>query len=302
MKVYVKGGGEAKVDAPATATNGNIAVFDDSGKAIKDGGWGFRQVFPYGSYNFPDGLLIGTDIPSTEDAMFRLEIIGNGCTTNKTLHIVVEGYSYNTSDSIIYTHGVALDYVTDIYAFIYNGRLHFWLASPANYTSIFATCYKTQDSLPYNRVNGTAHMAKPSSISREVVIKPKVLGAGQIIYGSGLDTTLNAGETRYMGLGLHTNPWYRSIIIPIDGIFSNLKVYSSGAPGANQSYTYTVMVNNVAQAITCTTSGDTTNTSSDTSHTCTVPAGARICVRVVASAGAIQSSSNLFALMFTPTA
>lgn len=70
------------------------------------------------------------------------------------------------------------------------------------------------------------------------------------------------------------------------GILKNLVVYTSGAAGAGQSFIYTVRLNGVPTAITCTVSGGVAVSASDLVNSVHVVVGDRVTVQLVLSAGA----------------
>lgn len=68
--------------------------------------------------------------------------------------------------------------------------------------------------------------------------------------------------------------------ISIGGVFKNLYVVATTAPGVGKSFQYTLMVNGVASALTCTMS-DTATTASDNTNTVTVSATDKLSIRTV---------------------
>lgn len=118
------------------------------------------------------------------------------------------------------------------------------------------------------------------------------------LQGSSLLTTIAANTTRYVGLGIHTGAYLTSLVMPYSGTLKNLYVYTaSGAPGAGQSYTFTLMVNNAETSITCAISGDASSSANDTTHTANVTAGQRVALKCVFSSGAAANYVN-FALEY----
>ena len=105
-----------------------------------------------------------------------------------------------------------------------------------------------------------------------------------MIYGSSMSVALTPGTTQYCGMGLTDNAY--KIVIPWGCKIKNLYTYTSSAPGAGKSYVYTLMVDNVASALTCTLSGTATNEAHDDTHEVTVNVGQRIGLRIVTTAGA----------------
>lgn len=121
----------------------------------------------------------------------------------------------------------------------------------------------------------------------------------QSISGNSHAVQVAAGETKYIGHGLGTSAYTVGFVFAGGGTIRNLYVYSSGSPGAGQTYTCTLMKDNVAQTVTCTIV-EGSNTSSDTSHSFSIGAGQRVSLRFVASASA-ASSIVQFAFQFEPS-
>lgn len=119
--------------------------------------------------------------------------------------------------------------------------------------------------------------------------------------GSGtFGNTIAQNTTTYMGIYYANEAYTTAFVIPFNATIKNLYVYSGGAPGAGQTYTYTMMVNNSAQTVTCQISGAASNSSNDTTHSFTVSAGDRVVVRLVTSATAADSS-HIFSFEVDPT-
>ncbi len=73
--------------------------------------------------------------------------------------------------------------------------------------------------------------------------------------------------------------------VSIPGTLKNMYANSSGAPGAGQSFAYTLFKNGAAQTLTCTIS-DPDTSANDTTNTVTVASGDKIAIRCVTSATA----------------
>lgn len=87
-------------------------------------------------------------------------------------------------------------------------------------------------------------------------------------------------------------------IIPDAGTFDNLYVKLAGSPGAGKSYQFTLMVNGVASALTCTVS-DTNTTASDTSNSVSVSAGDLVSLRCVPSGTPTAREVNGWCIEYT---
>lgn len=87
--------------------------------------------------------------------------------------------------------------------------------------------------------------------------------------------------------------------MPTAGTFKNLYVSLGSAPGAGTSYTFTLLKNSVATALTTTVSG-TGTTSNDTTDTVTVGAGDTVSIQATPT-GTPGSAPCSWALSFAPT-
>ena len=107
--------------------------------------------------------------------------------------------------------------------------------------------------------------------------------------GNGSAPGLASGETAYFGISNKESTAYAGFVIPKAGTISNLRVYSDGSPGAGQTYTFTMMKNNVAQTLTCQIAAGSNN-NSDNANSFSVGAGERISLRGVSSASALPTT------------
>ena len=71
----------------------------------------------------------------------------------------------------------------------------------------------------------------------------------------------------------------RNNVVPCSGTIDQLYVSGPAAPGAGKSITYTLLVNGVASALTCTISGASQTANSDTTHSVSVSAGDLISIQ-----------------------
>lgn len=102
---------------------------------------------------------------------------------------------------------------------------------------------------------------------------PSLIAANTTTY---FNTATNVGEAQIWG------------IAPIAGHLKNLYISSSAAPGASQSYTFTLRINTNGQTLTCSISGAAT-TCNDTSHSVAIAAGQTYDFQVVTSASAANA-------------
>ncbi len=116
------------------------------------------------------------------------------------------------------------------------------------------------------------------------------------------DSALTAGNTVFMG------PWatgatelvYVQQIIPFKATITNLYVKSNTAPGAAQTYTFTLMKNGVAQSLDAVMSGAGETTANNTSRAIDVEPGDYISLRATASAGAANNPTQVGSVAIVP--
>lgn len=153
----------------------------------------------------------------------------------------------------------------------------------------------TATSTELNNLDGlTANATELNLLDNQTVLRK------QNISGNSYGTAVLAGETKYIGHGLGVSAYTVGFVFACAGTIKNLYVYSGGAPGADQTYTCTLMKDNVAQSVTCTITNSDGNLKSDTSHSFTVAAGNRVSLRFVCSAGAASTIAQ-FAFEFDPS-
>ncbi|WP_238313978.1 hypothetical protein [Methylobacterium crusticola] len=114
-------------------------------------------------------------------------------------------------------------------------------------------------------------------------------------------TPVLAGQTRFLSPGLNgTAPSVVYCAYPVAGTFSELSVVTADAPGAGESWTFTLMKLFSPTALSCTLSGTEFNEAQDLANAAAFRSNERWCIRVSASAGARTTGPILFALKFTP--
>ena len=108
-----------------------------------------------------------------------------------------------------------------------------------------------------------------------LVLIPTAYAMDQPIFGGTLDN-LSGTATEYVRINDNGQTWhgtiarsYTAVPANVSGKFKNLKVHVTIAPGAGTSYAFTLMVDGVASALTCTIS-DTAIACSDTTNQVTV--------------------------------
>ena len=99
-------------------------------------------------------------------------------------------------------------------------------------------------------------------------------------------TGIAAGLTVYLSpRGAHATESSTAVVFPIASVLKRVRVVADGSPGAGKSFTYTLRVNGIDQAVTA-TMADAATTASDLTHSVTVAAGDTVSVKLVTSAGA----------------
>jgi len=101
------------------------------------------------------------------------------------------------------------------------------------------------------------------------------------------------GSTVYMTHGtLGAGIVPRFIMITHAGLLRNLYARCDAAPGGADTLIFTLMLNGVATALTCTITGVAVLTSDDIVNTVAVVPGDYVCMRVVASGGAPNTTPS----------
>ncbi len=147
--------------------------------------------------------------------------------------------------------------------------------------------------LPYATGAGTWALADFTSFGRTLAAAAdNVAGRAALSAFSPMyvvsSSTLGPGTTTYLGVLGNNSSAESGFICERDGILSEFIMQCSGAPGASQTFTYTVMVNGSATALTGTISGSS-SFSIDVTGSVSVAKGNQVHVRVVTSAGAFTT-------------
>ncbi len=121
------------------------------------------------------GLLIETNISSSSNFMFTLNIRGNGYTTEEVIFTTIEGYWHASQNKFINLHGIQLGTKFDVDAIIYNGKIAFWLHGTSSGGSNSTFFVKLYESRYYRREGVTlTNTTKPSSgITVDNTIRPE---------------------------------------------------------------------------------------------------------------------------------
>jgi len=104
----------------------------------------------------------------------------------------------------------------------------------------------------------------------------------------GFNNTLNAGATEYNvlvgGTTWNGTEAEKEQLIGADGKIKELRIKLQNAPGAGESYTFTLRVNGANSALTCAVT-DANTSNEDLTHEVDVSVGDRVCLMVVPSVG-----------------
>ena len=129
-------------------------------------------ILPYGTIrDFPNGTLIQTSInyPVSNGSPFYLEIKGNTYTRIYSCFTQAQGYIYNNSIINYSVTHLGFNGINNLTAFNYNGNLCFWFPNQGYWEGYSITVYDANDS-KYNRVTSVSNEAKPTGITKEVII------------------------------------------------------------------------------------------------------------------------------------
>lgn len=111
------------------------------------------------------------------------------------------------------------------------------------------------------------------------------------IMGTTGSTQVAAGATDYITPGqLSSTESTVSVPFPSYGVINNLNVYSQGAPGAGQTYTFTLRDASSDTSVTCQISGASSNFAQDTTHKAAVAAADRWSLKAVSSISAAAAA------------
>lgn len=121
----------------------------------------------------------------------------------------------------------------------------------------------------------------------------------QVIAGNSGPGSVAAGATRYFTnalIGGHPSEVYAAA--GRRGRFRNLRIVTQGAPGAGESWTFTLQNLFTDTALNCTISGAGSNQAADLAHSANFDGSERWCLKVASSRGAQPTTNILFSLLF----
>ena len=193
----------------AGGTMANTNLVTNLNADLLDGIHG-TQLLPRRAYSYTNGVLIKTDITSTEDAMIIGTIKTNSYFALQAGTISFQAYNYVGSNSIINVDAVSTGITPLMYIFVYNGYVYLWFAQTSTFHTFLVdirTGYQTEG----NRVIQITNEVKPTTgVTREVSFTPKkVLNNSNFVAG-----------THYM---------------PAHGVGSNYLLKSDGMGGVARS-------------------------------------------------------------------
>lgn len=125
-------------------------------------------------YNPVNGILIQSDIGSSNNAMINARITGNSYSAGKIINTYFEAYNYQTSNTILnaraINYGLNISYIN---VFNYNGKVCLWIPKQASYESFSVYLETTSISYPGNRVSSITDAAMPTTgVTRLVKVIP----------------------------------------------------------------------------------------------------------------------------------
>lgn len=145
-------------------------------------------------YSFGNGILIATDIATTDNFMCNLTIEGNSYDTSKgPIFSRVQFYNYVTNGNIISTSAISTDKDFTIDVFHYNGYVYLWFAQTASFQSY---TFKINTMNSGKTITAITNAIKPTSgVTNSVTITPyKIWNAANDGASSGLDADLLDGN------------------------------------------------------------------------------------------------------------
>ena len=141
----------------------------------------------------------------------------------------------------------------------------------------------------------TGQVAFPGRVT---VANVPVLTA-QVIAGNSGSGTVTAGTTRYFTnalVGGHPSEVYAAA--SRRGRFRHLRIETPSAPGAGQSWTFTLQKLLTDTVLTCSISGAGSNQAADLVNSVVFESTDRWCLKIVSSGGAAATTNILFSLLF----
>lgn len=163
----------AQGTAPFTVTS--TTKIDNLNADLLDG-YHSTSYLPYTVYNYKQGCLVKTDIPTNSNTTVTFRIEGNTYSYN-SVFTTGEFYNYKNDDKILNCgaqhHGYNFGNIT---VFCYDGYVYIWFKQSSDFQSFVVTVYGTNNnSNNINRVTSITNAALPTTgITRKVEITPKI--------------------------------------------------------------------------------------------------------------------------------
>ena len=175
-------------------------------------------------YHYSNGILIATDIATTDNFMCNLTIEGHSYDTTKgPIFSRVQFYNYVTSGTIINTSAISTDKDFTIDVFHYNGYVYLWFAQTTSFQSY---TFKLNTMNSGKTITAITNAIKPTSgVTNSVTITPhKIWNAANDGASSGLDADLLDGN--------HASAFQLALTNPVTGTgAANHIAYWSSASG-----------------------------------------------------------------------
>lgn len=155
-------------------------------------------------YNYEEGCLVLTNIPSDRNAMMDFIIYGNGYSQGQPIHTIVNFYNYHIDNSIISFSAIALGLSFNINAFNYNGVVAFWFKQPGPYLTTRIKMGSSAGTSGMNISYTITNQAMPTTgVTRLKTIVPVTIpkSSGLTSEGNGYKNTF-----AYDGMKLYFDP------------------------------------------------------------------------------------------------
>lgn len=125
-------------------------------------------------YNPANGILIQSDIGSSNNVMINARITGNSYSAGKIINTYFEAYNYQTDNAILnaraINYGLNISYIN---VFNYNGKICLWIPKQTSYESFSVYLEATNISYPGNRVLSITDAVMPTTgVTRLVKVTP----------------------------------------------------------------------------------------------------------------------------------
>ena len=153
--------------------------------------YGYHRTIPV--YSYSNGILIATNIATSDNNMIQLEVSGNTYSNGTPLKAQYQCYNYTSSGTFIRNYGISTHPELEVDVFHYNGYVYFWMEQVSDFNTLTFELYSGLYS--DRRITQTSNSAKPTTgVTNSVTIVPKSWWhSGNDGTGSGLDADLLDG-------------------------------------------------------------------------------------------------------------